>query len=95
MLVCISLNLYAKNSFYKHRWALSPISVISDIGLSLILELRHPILNRQAQQLSVITLASQSKESGFESAGSYLFFSSMSNIGINSDVDIGTLPISE
>jgi hypothetical protein len=28
---------------YGHRWALSPISVISDIGLSLISE--HPILN--------------------------------------------------
>jgi hypothetical protein len=34
-------------------------------------------------------------ERGFEFAGGNIFFSSMSDIGMNSDVDIRTLPISE
>jgi hypothetical protein len=35
------------------------------------------------------------KGRGFESAGGIIFISSLSDIGMNSDVDIGTLPITE
>ncbi len=80
-----------------HRWALSPISVISDIGLSVISELpisdwesgvrhyigyrnkvlsdiRHPILHKQSQSLSVIAVTCQSKGRGFESAEWIILF---------------------
>ncbi len=105
-----------------HRWALSPISVISDIGLSLISELpisdwesgvRHyigywnkilsdilyptPNLIQIVKVAYLIVLAFYSKGRRFEFVGRYsiYFCSSMSDIGMNSDVDIWTLPISE
>ncbi len=107
------------------RGALSPISVISDIGLSLkselrcrteraesdiisyiginiytISDIRHPNLNRQAHQLSVIALANHFKGGRFESTGCNIFFF---NVGYRNELwcrsqntsDIVTFPISE
>ncbi len=103
-----------------HRWALSPISVISDIGLSLISELpisdwesavRHYIGYRNKVLSNIIYPTSHSTQTvtvaQWYSArlpiqGAWVrickmnyFFSSMSDIGMSSNVDIGTLPISE
>ncbi len=103
-----------------HRWALSPISVISDIGLSLISELpisdwesgvRHYIGYRN-KVLSDIQYPTSHRTLKLTVAQCYsarlltqwiwvrycrmnYFFSSMSDIGMSSDVYIGTLPISE
>jgi hypothetical protein len=38
-IVCRKLDGCVRETTYEHRWALSPISVISDIGLNLISEL--------------------------------------------------------
>ncbi len=103
-----------------HRWALSPISVISDIGLSLISELpisdwesgvRHYIGYRNTVLFDVQYPTSQFIWTGtvaqwycaqFPFQGAWVpscrniyFFSSISDIGMSCDVDIGTLSISE
>jgi hypothetical protein len=109
-----------KHSACYHRWALSPISVISDIGLSLISELpisdwesgvRHYIGYRNkvlsdiryptSQSTQTVTVA-QCYSACLPIQGAWVricwmkyFFSSMSDIGMSSNVDIGTLPISE
>ncbi len=60
-----------------------------------ISKIRHPKLNIQAQQLSVIELAYYFEGHGLESSRRNNLFSSMSDIVMNSDVDIRKLPISE
>jgi hypothetical protein len=98
-----------------YRWALNPISVISDIGLSLIsdwesgvrhyIEYRNKVLSDIQYPTSLsrqtVTVA-QWYNARVSLQGTWFricrmkhFSSSMSDIGMSSDVDIGTLPILE
>jgi hypothetical protein len=92
-----------------HRWPLSPISVTSDIGLSLISE--YPTSDREISELSFIgyptsilwrSIVAECYSARLQYQGACLQiqlvntnFWEMSDIGMDSDVDIGTLPISE
>ncbi len=82
---------------FRYRTERVESNIISDVGINFypISNIRHLKASRQNQQLSVTVLAYHFQGHGFESATGILFFSSILDIRMSSDVDIGTLPISE
>jgi hypothetical protein len=68
--------------------------ILSDIRINFypICDIRHPNIHKLAQWLKNKAFSCENKGLGFESCGCDKYFS---DIGMDSDVDIGTLPISE
>ncbi len=71
--------------------------IISDIRTNfyLIFDIRHPIVHRSAQLLWGNALANEHKGLGFDSIRYVQIFLLISDVGMNSNVDIGTLAIME